>query len=71
MGSQILIMDKGIAFVSYVHECGIESGHNLAHLTEIDIAYRKAGLRLLAVQFDKHLVFAKCDVDFCRCNVYY
>ena len=56
-------MDKGILLVSYVYECCVQTRHNLAYATQIDVAYGETRLTLLFVELHKHLVLAKCYGD--------
>ena len=57
LSTEVKIMQEGVAFGTYVHEAGIESGHQLTHLAQIDVAYRVAGLlALLVLVFHQILV---------------
>ena len=58
---QVEVVDKGGLFVSDVDECRVQSRHDLAHLSEVDVPHGEARLALLLVQFDEHLVLAHGD----------
>ena len=70
MRSQVEVMDEGVLFVPYIDECRIESRHDLAHLSEVDVPHGEPRLTLLLVQFDKNLVFTQGDGDLGRSDVY-
>ena len=56
-------MDECVLFVPHVDERGVEPGHYLAHLAQIDVPDGEARLALLLVELDQHLVFAQGDRD--------
>ena len=70
MRSQIEVVDESILFVSYVDEGRIESRHDLADLSQIDVSHGEARLALLLVELDEHLVLAQGDGDLGRGDVY-
>ena len=57
VGTQVEVVDEGILLVTYVYECCVQAGHNLAYATKVDVAYRESRLTLLFVKLDEHLVF--------------
>ena len=63
---QIEVMDESVLFVSDVDERGIQTGHDLANLAQIDISHREARLTLFLVELDEHLVFGQRNGDFSR-----
>ena len=63
VSSQVLIVDKSVAFVTDIDERGIESGHNFTHFAEVDVADGKARLRHLFSEFDEFAILAERNVD--------
>ena len=49
-----------------VDERGIQTGHDLAYLAQIDISHREARLTLLLIELYQHFVFSQRNRDFSR-----
>ena len=50
-------MQKSLLFGANVHKASIQSGHELAHLAQVDVSYSKRNLAWLVVVFYQTFVF--------------
>ena len=62
-------MQEGITLRAYFHEAGIQSGHELAHLAQIDVANGERCLALLVLVFNQVFVFKQCDGYLFRLDI--
>ena len=63
-------MQESITLRAYIYEAGVESGHQLAHLAQIDVADGVAGLfTLLVLVFHQVLVLEKGYGNLLRLNI--
>ena len=63
-------MQESITLRTYIYEAGVEAGHELAHLAQIDVADRVASLfALLVLVFYQIFVFEQGDRDLFRLNI--
>ncbi len=63
-------MQESITLRAYIHEAGVESGHQLAHAAQIDVAYRVACLlALLVLVFYQILVLKQGDGNLFRLDI--
>ena len=49
-------MYESVLFVTYVHECRIQTRHYFANPAQIDITYRESGLYTLLTKLDQPFV---------------
>ena len=54
--TEVEIVYESVLFVTYVHECRIQTRHYFANPTQIDIAYRESGLYTLLTKLDQPFV---------------
>ena len=62
-GSQVKIVQEGVAFKPYVDETSIESGHEFPNLSQVDVADGEVLLACFALEFNQPLVLEQCDGD--------
>ena len=63
-------MEKGVALGAYVNEAGVQSGHELAHTAQIDVADRVAGLlAFFVLVFHQILVLEQGHRNLFRLNI--
>lgn len=62
-------MQESIAFVTYIHETGVEPRHEFLHFGDVDVAYRVAGRARLVLVFNQSFVFEQGDRNLFRLDI--
>ena len=63
-------MKESVFTEAYINEAGIQSGHQLAHLAQVHVAYGERKVSLFALKFHQVLVFQQGDGNLFGLYIY-
>ena len=70
VGPEVEIVQKGVFFVSHIHECGIEARHKLFYFCQIDVAHGVSNVARLPLQRHQPGVLEQSYGHIAGLNVY-
>ena len=71
MTSQVKIMKKGVAFITYIYEACVKSRHEFLNLCDVDVSHRERSLTRFVLVFHQLLILHESDRNVLLLDVNY